>query len=374
MTVQQPPTLRYRATEPLISPKVMEYLAQVMTERYLSPGHWVKRFERAWAEACGVRHAVGTSSGTAALHLAMLAAGIGKGDEVIVPAVTCPDTLNAVVFAGAAPIIVDIERVRFGLDPARVRRAVSPRTKAVIPVHLYGVVVDPEIFRMCDELGLMVIEDAAEAHGAELNGRRAGSLGAAGCFSFRGDKMLGVGTGGMITTDDEAFARRADHLIGLAGPGGFDRYLSSQLAYSYEMSNVHAAIGVAQLEMLEPTIEAKRRVAGGYEELLSPELVDKPAILDGHVFWRYSVLLNRGDPRRVYARLAERGIETMPPFVPAYRLAHYAAPQDPDNYSVSEDLYRRLLSLPISPYLERHNVEEIVAIFHETLLSDSPTS
>jgi perosamine synthetase len=363
--------MRYRATEPLISPKVMENLGQVMAERYLSPGHWVGRFERAWAEACGVRYAVAASSGTAALHLAMLATGIGPGDEVIVPAMTCPDTLNAVMFAGAVPVIVDIERVRFGIDPVRVRQAVTSRTKAVMPVHLYGAVVDPEVFQFCRDRELMLVEDAAEAHGSELDGRRAGSLGLAGCFSFRGDKMLGVGTGGMITTDDEGLAGRARHLIGLAGPGGFDRYLSSQLAYSYEMSNVHAAIGVAQLEMLEPTIAAKRRIAAWYDVLLSDELVDKPALVEGHVFWRYSVLLKRGDPRRVYARLAEQGIETMPPFVPAYRLTHYAAPQNPDNYPVAEDVYRRLLSLPISPYLERHQVEEIVAVFHDAVAAET---
>ena len=359
--------LRYRGTEPLISPQAIENVRRVMDEGYLSPGQWVHDFEQAWAEACGVKRAVATSSGTAALHIALLASGIGDGDEVIVPAMTCPDTLNAVTFAGARPVIVDIEPVRLGMDPVRLRAAVSPRTKAVVPVHLYGAVVDRDVFTFCRERQLIVIEDAAEAHGSELDGRRAGSLGTAGCFSFRGDKVLGVGTGGMITTDDDRLADRARFLIGLASPGGFDRYLSSERCYSYEMSNVHAAIGVAQVPMLAPTVEAKRRVAGWYDALLSSDLVDKPAILEGHVFWRYSVLLKRGDPRRVYARLAEQGIEAMPPFAPMYRIPQFAAGQDPKNFPVAEDVYRRLLSLPSSPHLERAQVAEIVETFQAAL-------
>jgi perosamine synthetase len=363
--------LRYRANEPLISPKVMDNLRQVMADGYLSPGGWVLQFERDWARVCGVEHAVATSSGTSALHIALLSAGIGEGDEVIVPAMTCPDTLNAVTFAGALPVIVDIEPVRLGMDPARLEKAFTPRTKAVLPVHLYGAVVDPGVFTVARDRGLPVFEDAAEAHGSELNGRRAGSLGKAGCFSFRGDKLLGVGTGGMITTDDERLATRAKYLIGLASPGGFDRYLSSERCYSYEMSNVHAAIGVAQIDMLGPTIAAKRRIAGWYDALLSRDLVDTPAMVEGHVFWRYSVLLKRGDPRRVYARMAEQGVEAMPPFAPMYRIPQYAGGQDPARFPVTEDVYRRLLSLPGSPHLEREHVEEIVRIFHDAVSADA---
>lgn len=359
--------VRYRATEPLISPAVMDNLRQVMQEAYLSPGHWVGLFERAWADACGTRHAVATSSGTAALHIALLSVGVGPGDEVIVPAMTCPDTLNAVTFAGATPVIVDIEPVRFGMDPNRIADAITPRTKGAIPVHLYGAVVDPGVFEVCRERGLWVIEDAAEAHGSELSGRRAGSLGLAGCFSFRGDKVLGVGTGGMITTDDERIAKRGHHLIGLASPGGFDRYLSSERSYSYEMSNVHAAIGVAQVGMLAATIGGKRQVARWYDDLLSADLVDKPAQVEGHVYWRYSVLVKRGHTRRIYAKLAERGVEAMPPFAPMYRIPQFADGQDPASYPVAEDAYRRLLSLPISPKLTFEEVEEIVHISHAVL-------
>lgn len=363
--------IRYRGTEPMVSPLAAENVRQVLAEGYLSPGQWVGRFEQAWARECGVAFGVATSTGTAALHMALVAAGIGEGDEVIVPAMTCPDTLNAVVFAGATPVIVDIERERLGMDADRMVAAITPRTRAVMPVHLYGVTVRPEVFAEARARGLMVIEDAAEAHGAQLAGRRAGALGHAGCFSFRGDKMLGVGTGGMVTTDDEALARRVRYLIGLASPGGFDRYLSTERCYSYEMSNVHAAIGVAQVGMLDETIAAKRRIARWYDELLADSLADRPAPVDGHVYWRYPVLVRRGDTRRLHARLGAQGVEALPPFVPMYRLPQFSAGLDPASFPVAEDVYRRLLCLPISPHLTRAEAEDIARLFREAVEADA---
>ncbi|MBI3021879.1 MAG: DegT/DnrJ/EryC1/StrS family aminotransferase [Candidatus Omnitrophica bacterium] len=352
--------MRYRATEPLISPKVLENIRRVLEERYLSPGRWVRTFEERWAAVCGVTYAVATSSGTAALHLAMRAAGIGPGDEVIVPAVTCPDTLNAVTFVGGTPVIVDIEPLRFGLDPARVQEAISKRTKAVVPVHLYGCPVSPQVFELCSARGLLVIEDAAEAHGAQLDGRMVGSLGTMCCFSFRGDKVLGVGTGGMITTNNPQLAQRARYMLGMASPGGFDRYQSTEMGFSYELSNVHAAIGVAQIDVLEETLRAKRQIARWYDELLPEDALDKPAMIPGHVWWRYAVLLKTANPREVHAQLIDVGIETMPPFTPMYRIPMYRGGHRPSDFPITEDLYRRSLALPISPYLERPQVEEIV--------------
>lgn len=356
------PSLRYRATEPLIAAAAYENVKRVLDEAYLSPGAWVKAFTRRWAAVCGVRHAVAASSGTAAIHIAMLAAGIGSGDEVIVPAMTCPDTLNAAMFAGATPVIVDVEPERYGIDPARIKAAVTSRTRAVVPVHLYGCPVMPEVFDIARALGLVVIEDAAEAHGATQDGRIVGGLGDVGCFSFRGDKMIGAGTGGMITTDNEEIARRADYLIGLASPGGFDRYASTELGYSYEMSNVHAAIGVAQVDVLARTIEAKRAVASAYDALLPGEHVTKPAVVKGHVWWRYSPLLRHADPRAVHATLLAQGIETLPPFTPMYRLPMYRQ-EDPAKFPVAESVYRRLLSLPAGPRLTGEDVRIIVDAF-----------
>lgn len=351
--------IRYRCTEPLISPKALDNVREVLDERYLSPGRWAQCFENRWAEICGVKHAVATSSGTAALHIAMLASHVGHGDEVIVPAMTCPDTLHAVTFVGARPVIVDIESNRYGLDPTLVERAVTSRTKAVLPVHLYGCPVDEGVLDIARRRGLLVIEDAAEAHGAESGGQPVGSLGTAGCFSFRGDKILGVGTGGMITTNDGQLAERARYLISLAAPGGFDRYLSTETCYSYGMSNVHAAIGVAQVEVLGATLVRKRRIAEWYDELLPDHRFDKPALVPGHAWWKYSPLLKGVSPRAVHAKLLEVGIESMPPFAPMYRLPMFQDGYDPSSFPATEDVYARLLSLPTSPYLERADVEEI---------------
>jgi perosamine synthetase len=361
------PPLRYRCNEPLIAPRALDNVRQVLEDRYLSPGPWVPRFEARWAEICGVKYAVATSSGSSALHIALLAAGVGAGDEVIVPAMTCPDTLNMVVFAGAKPVIVDIEASRYGLSADAVAAAVTPRTRAVIPVHLYGCVVEAGVFDVARERRLLVIEDAAEAHGAHTDGRRAGSLGNAGCFSFRGDKVLGIGTGGMVTTDDKRFAERARYLIGLASPGGFDRYASTETCFSYELSNVHAAIGEAQVDVLPETLARKRRVAGWYDELLSDAQFDKPALVPGHAWWKYSPLVKHATPRVLHQRLLEDGIETMPPFTPMYRLSMFCEGLSPDSFPVAEDVYARLLSLPTSPYLERHDVETIVSALHAAI-------
>lgn len=360
--------IRYRSNEPLISPRALENLRQVLEERYLSPGRWVQRFEERWAHVCGVTHAVATASGTSALQMAMLGAGIGSGDEVVVPAMTCPDTLHAVTFVGATPMIVDIEPMRYGIDPEQVRRALTSRTKAILPVHLYGCPVDPVVYEVADRHGLLVIEDAAEAHGATSEGRPVGSLGYAGCFSFRGDKILGVGTGGMVTTNDPRLAERIRYVIGLASPGGFDRYYSTETCYSYEMSNVHAAIGLAQVDVLEETLARKRRIAGWYGELLGLDHFDRPACIPGHAWWKYSPLLRGMSPRRVHEVLLQAGIESMPPFVPMYRLPMFSARYERSSFPVAEDVYARLLSLPTSPYLNRADVDEIAAALHDAVV------
>ena len=344
----------------MISPRTYENLRQVLDERYLSPGAWVEAFEARWAEVCGTRFAVAASSGTAALHIAMLAAGVKAGDEVIVPAMTCPDTLNAAAFIGARPVIVDIERERYGIDPERVKAAMTTRTRAVVPVHLYGCPVREDLFDVCRTLGLVVIEDAAEAHGAQVGDRMVGALGNVGCFSFRGDKVLGVGTGGMLVTDDAALARRAHYLIGLASAGGWERYSSTEFGYSYELSNVHAAIGVAQIDVLEATITAKRRIARWYDELLPAMYFEKPMDVAGHVWWRYTPRLVGHRPRDLHSALLARGIETLPPFTPMYRLPMYSADCDARRFPVAEDLFQRLISLPASPYMTRDDVAMVV--------------
>lgn len=365
--------IRYRSTEPLMSPQIMENLRQVIeVEKYLSPGGpWVARFEQRWKEVCGVKVGVSTDSGTSALYLAMHAARVGPGDEVIVPAMTCPETLNAVSYVGATPVIVDIERSRLCMDPNRLKDAVTPRTKAVVPAHLYGCPVDPDVFRVCRQLGLLSIEDATVAHGAEQDGRKAGAMGDVGCFSFCGETVLGHGMGGMLTTDDVPLAERVRYVLGLASPGGFDRYSSTEMCYSNELSNVHAAICVAQIETLDETIRAKRMIAGWYDELLAGCELSTPQRIPGHVWWRYGVLLKQARPRQVHDALMDLGIETIPPFTPVYRIPMYARGHDPANYPVAEDVYARTLALPISPSLLRSDVEEIVRLLRQALTDTS---
>lgn len=371
--------MRFRVNEPLISKGAYSILQQVLDSAYLSPGgEWVERFEGRWAETVGTKYAVACSSGTAALHLALEAAGIGEGDEVVVPSLTCPDTLNAVLFASAKPVIVDVELARYGISPTSFQQAITPRTAAVMPVYLYGAPVEEEIFDIASAHGLLVVEDAAEAHGASYGDRRVGSIGDIGCFSFRGDKVIGCGTGGILTTDSWDYAKRARHKIGLASLGdGLLRYHSDEIGYSFEMSNIMAALAYAQIDVLQQTIDKKRAVAATYNSLFTQsEHICPPAPVPGHVYWKYVPVFVDVDLERVYDKFVGRGIEVGPSFVPAYRLPMYQDPSGGDwaaYFPNSEFLGERLLALPSSPNLLDAHLNEIASMAEE-IVSDCENS
>jgi len=374
---------RYRVNEPLISPLAEELVQRVLRSGYLSPGEFTRAFERAWAEICGTQYGVACNSGTAALHLAMLALRVERGAEVIVPALTCPDTINAVVMAGGKPVIVDVEDERLGLDPQHFENAITPRTVGVVPVHLYGVPVRREIFEIARKHRLWVVEDCAEAHGASYSKERGvefapetqlvGSVGTIGCFSFRGDKIIGIGTGGMLVTNDPALEGRARYLIGLASGGGFERYYSTEMGFSYECDNVRGALGLAQVELLPDVLRGKARVAYWYDSFFQEnariEFADRPQWVTGSAWWKYAVRLKRLDAHAAYLALERLGIETSPPFVPLYRLPMYRgdyldAAFD-ERFPIAEDAYKRLLCLPSSPRLQFEDVCEIVKAFDQ---------
>lgn len=285
-------------------------------------GQFLRRFERDFAAYCSCSHGIATSNGTTALHLAAAAVGIGPGDEVLISTLTNMATFFAVLYQGATPVPVDVEKDTWNLDPSQLERLVTPRTKAVIVVHLYGhpANMDP-ILEFARRHHLYVIEDAAQAHGALYKGRKVGSVGDIGCFSFYANKILTTGEGGMVTTNDSAIAERARSLGGLAY-GRRQRFMHTDVGFNYRMTNLQAALGCAQLERIEEIVENKRRVARLYSELLSsvPDLqlpIEKPYARN--VYWMYHIVLKdfgRQERDRVMQLLAERGIETRPAFIP----------------------------------------------------------
>ncbi len=365
-----PVPLRYPVLEPDLGPLEERYVTEAIRSGWVSSiGPFVERFEAQFAERCGVAHCIGVANGTVALHLALVARGIGPGDEVIVPDLTFAATAAAVVHAGATPVLVDAARDEWNLDVDLLERARSPRTKAIIPVHLYGCPVD--VLRVREILGpdVFVLEDAAEAHGARVRGTTVGGIGDAACFSFYGNKLVTMGEGGCITTNDTAFAQRArflkDHAM-----SPVRRYFHTDAGFNYRLTNLQAALGCAQLERLEETLERRATLLGWYrEELSDTSITLNPSPPDTDpVCWVVAALLppgTDGDERdRVASALRARGIDSRPFFVPMHALPPYAGCRlvtRDSGMSVAEELGGRGLGLPTSARLSRSDVAEICA-------------
>ena len=257
---EQKPLARISVACPVLNGRETEYVMECMRTSWISSvGRFVTEFERGFADFCGVRHAVATNNGTTALHLALVAIGIKPDDEVIVPSLTYIASANAVKYCGATPVFVDNDPVTFNIDPAAVEAAITERTKAIIPVHLYGHMADMDVLiEIATKHDLLIVEDAAEAVGARYKGRRAGSLGTCATFSFFGNKILTTGEGGMVTTNDGELAERLKLLRG-QGMDPQRRYWFPEIGYNYRMTNLAAAIGLGQLENIEHHLSADRR-------------------------------------------------------------------------------------------------------------------
>ena len=330
-----------------------EYVLDCMDSGWVSSaGKYVDLFEEAFAEFCGVKHAVACCNGTAALHVSLLALGVGPGDEVIVPTLTFVATANAVTYCGARPVFVDSESETWNLDPAHVAAKITPRTKGIIAVHLYGHPAEVDELRaLASRHGLFLLEDAAEAHGALYRGRSVGSLGDLAAFSFYGNKIIATGEGGMVVTDDDALAARVRLLRG-QGMDSERRYWFPVVGYNYRMMNLPAAIGLAQLERAGWHTARRREVAASYKRLL----VDVQGLnwqteraWARHAYWMFTVLMSddAADVRdRLMARLEEEGIETRPVFYPLHTLPPYQEAARGEEFPVAESLSRRGVSLP----------------------------
>jgi perosamine synthetase len=338
---------------PVFAGREREYVAECMETGWISSsGKYVELFEAAFAEFCGVRHAVTCCNGTAALHLALAALGVGPGDEVIVPTLTFVATANAVTYCGARPVFVDSEPESWNLDASQVESKITPRTKGIIAVHLYGHPAGMDALRaVARRRGLFLLEDAAEAHGALYKGRRAGSLGDAAAFSFYGNKIISTGEGGMVVTDDGALAARVRLLRG-QGMDSERRYWFPVVGYNYRMMNLPAAVGLAQLERADWHIGRRREVAETYLRLLRgvPSLHWQAEDARArHAYWMFTVILGEGialSRDALMGRLLGLGVETRPVFYPLHRLPPYREAARGEEFPVAEGLARRGVSLP----------------------------
>ncbi|MDT5156222.1 MAG: perosamine synthetase [Acidobacteriota bacterium] len=359
---------------PVLAGREKEYVADCMESGWISSGgKYVELFEEGFAKFCGVRHAIACCNGTVALHLSLLALGVGAGDEVIVPTLTFVATANAVNYCGARPVFVDSEPETWNLDPEQVEAKITPRTKGIIAVHLYGHTAEMDVLRrVARRHGLFILEDAAEAHGALYKGRRAGSLGDVAAFSFYGNKIIATGEGGMVVTNDDALAARVRLLHG-QGMDTERRYWFTVVGYNYRMMNIPAAIGLAQLERAHWHISRRREVAEDYMRLLRG--VSQLSWQDErewtrHAYWMFTTLLD--DERSagrdgVMARLHEAGVGTRPIFYPVHLLPPYRESARGEEFPVAEGVARRGISLPTWAGLSRDDVVYVCERLRECL-------
>jgi perosamine synthetase len=327
-----------------------------------SKGPYVKQFESEFARYIGVNQGIATANGTVALHLAIVALGIREGDEVIVPTLSFIAAANAVTYAGAKVIFADSHPDYWCIDPKDVERKISKNTKAVIAVHLYGHPCDMDsILASSKERGLKVIEDCAEAHGAEYKGKKVGSFGDVSCFSFYGNKTITTGEGGMCLTNDIDLAERM-RILRDHGMSPRRRYWYDVVGFNYRMTNIQAAIGVAQMKKVDKLIERKRQIADIYQHVLAgtEHLTLAPAMPWARSsYWFYSVLVKtEGIREKIINYLDNEGIETRPFFPPIHSLPPYSK-DDTEHFPISEQLSSRGINLPGGPILSDDHVQEV---------------
>jgi perosamine synthetase len=350
---------RVRLARPDVGSEELDAVAQVIESGMLTMGPCVPEFEEAVAHACEVRHAVAVSSGTAALHLAVLALGLEPGAEVLVPAYTFPATANAVVLAGLRPVLVDVDPETMNVDPSQIE--VSPRTKAVLAVHLFG-----RPARIEELPDLPLLEDAAGALGARRRGRACGSLGRLACLSFHPRKVVTTGEGGAVTTDDEGLADTVRRLrnhgwrsmadADMPGPG-----------FNYRLADVLCAIGIPQVRRLESLIAARARIAAGYHERLRDLPVTLPAADDGdrHGWQAYVIQVEGRD--RVLAELRAAGIEAQ---IGTYALSLLDPYRDQGQFPGAEHAFRHALALPFHTRLDESELDRVAeTLGHSVRLS-----
>jgi perosamine synthetase len=347
--------------QPSLSGNEKKYVNECLDSTWISSkGRFIGEFESKFGTYSGVRYATTVSNGTVALHLALVALGIGPGDEVIVPTLTYIASVNAIAYTGATPVFVDSAADTWQIDPDDVRRKITPRTRAIMAVHLYGHPCEMDtLVAIAKENGLFLVEDCAEAFGSLYKGTHVGSFGDIATYSFFGNKTITTGEGGMVVTNDETLYDRAVHFKG-QGLAKHRQYWHDVIGYNYRMTNICAAIGLAQLERADELLAKKRQIAQWYADGLK----DVPVKLHGegkdvrHSYWMCSLLVDdpaKRDPLR--EALEKDGIETRPIFYPAHTMPMYA--QKFQRHLVAESLGWRGINLPSWPELNLEKVQYI---------------
>jgi len=367
--------IKIPVAEPLLGKEELENVIKAVNSGWISSkGEFIEKFEKEFAKYCGVKYGVSTSNGTTALHLALTALGIKEGDEVIIPDLTFIATVNAVTYCGARPVFVDSRPEYWCIDPEKIEEKITPRTRAIIPVHLYGHPCDMDaIMDIAKKYDLFVIEDAAEAHGAEYKGKKVGSFGDISCFSFYGNKIITTGEGGMCLTNNEELADKM-RILRDHGMNPKKRYWYDVIGFNYRMTNIQAAIGLVQLQKIDKFIEKKRQIARWYEEGLK-ELAEKEMITlhpqmkwAKCVYWMYSILIKDkfGMKRdELMKKLEENGIETRPLFYPVHTMPPY---KSDERFEIAEKIARKGINLPSGLAIKEQDILKVIKAINRVIL------
>ena len=355
--------MKIKIAEPDISSKELEYVADAIKNVEISSmGSYISKFESAFAKFCDSKYATSCMNGTVALHLALIAAGLKSGDEVIVPALTYVSTANSVVHAGGVPVFADVHPDHWGLDIDQVIKKITKKTKVIIVVHLYGHPADMDpLIEICNQRNIVLIEDAAEAHGAKYKNKQVGSIGCMGTFSFYGNKILTTGEGGMITSHNPDYIESIK-LYKNHGNDPNKRYNFNVIGYNYRMTNLQGAFGLAQVERSKEIFEKKFHVAKLYEDGFKNLPFNIQPSLDwaDPVPWLNCIILNEDSiitADNLREHLRKNSIETRPFFITIPKLTIY---NDSDDYPIAESLSHRGINLPSSSKLNDQEINFVI--------------
>lgn len=348
--------------QPSLTGNEKKYVNDCLDSTWISSkGKYVNLFEEKFAEYVKIRYATTVSNGTVALHLALLALGIGEGDEVIVPSLTYIASVNAIAYTGATPVFVDSLADSWQMDPADVKRKITPNTRAVMAVHLYGQSCDMDaLVEICKEHSVFLVEDCAEALGTLYKGKHVGTFGDIATFSFFGNKTITTGEGGMVVTNDETLQDRSVHFKG-QGLAKHRQYWHDVIGYNYRMTNICAAIGLAQLEQIDSFLQRKLEIAALYQKGLAGTSFVFHKSMEGtrHSHWMCSILIEKSERREALRdHLASHGIETRPLFYPVHTMPMYSAKYQ--KLPVAENLGWRGINLPSYPSMTNTDVAFII--------------
>ncbi len=362
--------------EPLLGERELDYIDECIKTGWISSaGRFIEEFEQRWAAYCGMKYGIAVSSGTAALQVAVGCLGLKVDDEVIMPTFTIISCALAVIYNGGNPVLVDVNPETWTIDVSKIEEKITERTRAIMPVHIYGHPCDMEpIWELARKHKLVIIEDAAEAHGAEYKRRRCGGLGEISCFSFYANKIITTGEGGMVLANDEHYAEKSRSLRNLCFRKD-RRFYHTELGYNFRLTNIQAAIGLAQLERIDELIKKKIWIGNTYNKGLKdiPGLIlPVEELWAKNVYWMYGVVLDEQlnlDAKEFAKRLLENGVDTRPFFLGMHNqpIFHKRGLFKDEHYPVADRLARQGLYLPSGLTLTEKQIEEVCKTIESNL-------